>query len=60
LFEGFNMGLARVRAKLGQYTDRVLNVWAGLSDVEDGAYALKVDNTVRALSIGRAIFWSCG
>jgi hypothetical protein len=54
------MGLAWVCVELGQYTDRVLNVWAGLSDIKDGAYALKVDYAVRALSIGRAIFWGCG
>jgi hypothetical protein len=60
LLEGFNMGLAWVHTKLGQYTDPVLNVWAGLSDIKDRAYALKIDNAVRALSIGHTIFWSCG
>jgi hypothetical protein len=49
------MGFAWVRTELGQYTDRVLNVWVGLSDIEDGAYALKVDNAIRALSIGHKV-----
>jgi hypothetical protein len=40
------MSLAWVCAKLSQYTDRVLDIWAGLSDVKDGAYALKVDYAI--------------
>jgi hypothetical protein len=57
--EGFDVSLAWVRAELSQYTDQVLNIWAGLSDVKDGAYALKVDYAVRALCVGRTIFWGC-
>jgi hypothetical protein len=40
------MSLAWVHTELSQYADRVLDIWACLGDVKNGAYALKIDYAI--------------